>query len=80
MAEADESDGSFLLLHPQVGIVTNVEEDHMDFYEDREELEAAFAAFGRQAGLLVACGDDPGARRAVSGPRSRRDLWRVRGQ
>ena len=68
VAEADESDGSFLLLHPQVGIVTNVEEDHMDFYEDREELEAAFAAFGRQAGLLVACGDDPGARRAVSGP------------
>jgi UDP-N-acetylmuramate--alanine ligase len=67
VAEADESDGSFLLLHPDVAVVTNVEEDHMDFYADRAEVEGAFAAFCRQARVLVACGDDPGVRRVVQG-------------
>src|SRR5918996_4946831 len=67
VAEADESDGSFLLLHPEVAVVTNVEEDHMDFYADRAEVEGAFAAFCRQARVLVACGDDPGVRRVAEG-------------
>jgi UDP-N-acetylmuramate--alanine ligase len=67
VAEADESDGSFLLLHPEVAVVTNVEEDHMDFYADRSEVEAAFASFARQARVGVACGDDPGVRRVVEG-------------
>ena len=67
LAEADESDGSFLLLRPDVAVVTNVEEDHMDFYPDRAAVEAAFAAFCRRAGVVVACGDDAGARRVVAG-------------
>jgi UDP-N-acetylmuramate--alanine ligase len=63
VAEADESDGSFLLLEPEVGIVTNVEPDHLDFYAGgREEIEAAFAAFAVRCRSLVACGDDPGVR------------------
>jgi UDP-N-acetylmuramate--alanine ligase len=67
VAEADESDGSFLLMHPEVGVVTNVEVDHVDFYRDgREEIEAAFATFVRQCRAVVACGDDEGARRAVA--------------
>lgn len=65
LAEADESDGSFLLLEPEVAVVTNVEEDHLDFYADGGEIEAAFAAFCRRAGLVVACADDPGAVRVV---------------
>jgi len=65
LAEADESDGSFLLLQPEVAVVTNVEEDHLDFFADREEIEAAFTAFCRRAGLVVACADDPGTVRVV---------------
>ncbi|MGH2653217.1 MAG: UDP-N-acetylmuramate--L-alanine ligase [Actinomycetota bacterium] len=65
LAEADESDGSFLLLQPEVAVVTNVEEDHLDFYADREEIEAAFTTFCRRAGLVVACADDPGTVRVV---------------
>jgi UDP-N-acetylmuramate--alanine ligase len=65
LAEADESDGSFLLLQPEVAVVTNVEEDHLDFYADREEIEAAFTAFCRRAGLVVACADDPGTVRVI---------------
>jgi UDP-N-acetylmuramate--alanine ligase len=65
LAEADESDGSFLLLQPEVAVVTNVEEDHLDFYADGEEIEAAFTAFCRRAGVVVACADDPGAVRVV---------------
>ena len=67
VAEADESDGSFLLLRPEVGIVTNVEVDHVDFYRSgREEIEAAFTAFAERCAHVVACVDDPGAVRALS--------------
>jgi UDP-N-acetylmuramate--alanine ligase len=65
LAEADESDGSFLLLEPAIAVVTNVEEDHLDFYGDAEEIEGAFTAFCRRADLVVACADDPGAVRVV---------------
>ena len=66
VAEADESDGSFLLLDPAIGIVTNVEVDHVDFYPGgREEIEAAFSAFARRCELVVVCADDEGAMRAV---------------
>ena len=65
VAEADESDGSFLLLRPEIAVVTNVEEDHLDFYTDRDEVEAAFGAFIARSGTVVACSDDPGARRAL---------------
>jgi UDP-N-acetylmuramate--alanine ligase len=62
VAEADESDGSFLLLSPDVAVITNVEADHLDNYGSLAEIEAAFAAFGSQVGSLVlTCADDPGA-------------------
>ena len=47
VAEADESDGSFLLLSPFGAIVTNVEPDHLDHYGSREAVDAAFAEFVR---------------------------------
>jgi UDP-N-acetylmuramate--alanine ligase len=65
VGEADESDGSFLLLSPDVGMVTNVEPDHLDFFADAEEVEAAFVSFCRRAGTVVACIDDPGVRRVL---------------
>ena len=65
VAEADESDGSFLMLSPEVAVVTCVEADHLDNYASLAEIEDAFAAFARRivpGGALIACADDPGAR------------------
>jgi len=62
VAEADESDGSFLLLSPDVAVITNVEADHLDNYAGLADIEAAFTSFGqRVAGLVLTCADDPGA-------------------
>jgi UDP-N-acetylmuramate--alanine ligase len=67
VAEADESDGSFLLMRPEIGVITNVEVDHVDFYRrGRSEIEAAFAAFVARCASVVACGDDDGARRSIA--------------
>ena len=66
LAEADESDRSFLLLAPHGAIVTNVEADHLDNYGDLAAVEEAFDAFVRtvaDGGFLVLCADDPGAAR-----------------
>ena len=68
VAEADESDGSFLAYEPLVAVVTNVEPDHLDHYGTREAFEQAFVDFAgriRPGGALVACADDPGAARLV---------------
>jgi UDP-N-acetylmuramate--alanine ligase len=66
LAEADESDRSFLLLAPHAAIVTNVEADHLDNYGDLSAVEAAFDRFVTTvdpAGFVVLCADDPGAAR-----------------
>ncbi|KAA9394576.1 UDP-N-acetylmuramate--L-alanine ligase [Kocuria coralli] len=65
VAEADESDGSFLKYAPSVGVVTNIEPDHLDHYASSEAFFAAFEHFARTirpGGTLVACQDDPGSR------------------
>ena len=62
VAEADESDGSFLYLEPTIAVVTNVEEDHMDHYSSLQEIEETFAKFMGlvgDEGTVVVCGDDP---------------------
>jgi UDP-N-acetylmuramate--alanine ligase len=64
VAEADESDGSFLMLSPSAAVVTCIEAEHLDNYENLAHIEATFAAFARkirEGGLLVACRDDHGA-------------------
>ncbi|HEY3005032.1 MAG TPA: UDP-N-acetylmuramate--L-alanine ligase [Kribbellaceae bacterium] len=74
VAEADESDRSFLVYTPRVAIVTSVEPDHLDNYGDEASYVAAFEAFtGRVEpdGFLVVCADDPGARRLASYARER---------
>ncbi|MFN2557746.1 MAG: UDP-N-acetylmuramate--L-alanine ligase [Nitriliruptorales bacterium] len=66
VAEADESDRSFLVYRPDVAVVTNVELDHPDAFADLEETEAAFRAFleRRSAGApALLCADDRGAQR-----------------
>jgi UDP-N-acetylmuramate--alanine ligase len=66
VAEADESDRSFLVYQPHVGIVTNIDADHLNTYGDMAGLEDAFVQFCRGVepdGFVVTCADDPGARR-----------------
>ena len=62
VAEADESDGSFMLLSPTIAVVTNIDEDHLDFYSDIEEIKDTFVEFINKVpfyGLAVLCLDDP---------------------
>lgn len=62
--EADEYDRTFLALHPEVAIVTNVDHDHVDVYPTPGDYEGAFHMFASQVrGTLVTCADDPGAAR-----------------
>ncbi len=73
VAEADESDGSFLAYAPDVAVVTNVEPDHLDHYGTRAAFEAAFVAFAGRivpGGHLVACADDDGARSLADAARA----------
>ncbi|MGW0432618.1 UDP-N-acetylmuramate--L-alanine ligase [Micromonospora sp. NPDC003197] len=66
VAEADESDRSFLRYRPFVSIITNIDRDHLNTYGDFAGLEAAFADFARLTdpdGFVVTCADDPGCRR-----------------
>lgn len=66
VAEADESDGSFLAYQPHVAVVTNVQPDHLDFFGDFATVEAAyleFAATIESGGLLITCADDVGSTR-----------------
>ncbi|APZ44508.1 UDP-N-acetylmuramate--L-alanine ligase [Acidihalobacter ferrooxydans] len=70
VAEADESDASFLYLQPMVAIVTNIDADHLDTYGgDYAELERVFVEFLHHLpfyGLSVLCVDDPGVRRVLA--------------
>ncbi len=63
VAEADESDGSFLKLQPSLSIITNIENDHLSNYGNKySNLKNAFVEFVKKIpfdGFLVACGDDP---------------------
>lgn len=65
IAEADESDGSFNRLSPEIAIITNIDSDHLDHYKTFENLKKAFWAFASKVpfyGSVIACGDDPTVR------------------
>ena len=69
VAEADESDGSFLAYKPSGAIITNVELDHVDHFADEEAVFAVFEQFVdsiKPGGFLVACGDDSGVKNLLS--------------
>ena len=70
IAEADESDGSFLKLSPEIAIITNINNDHLDHHVSMEKLEHAFLEFARSVpfyGVAIACGDDPRVRATFAG-------------
>lgn len=61
IAEADESDGSFLKLSPELAIITNIDNDHLDHYGNFEHLRRGFLDFAYKVpfyGAAVVCGDD----------------------
>lgn len=65
VAEADESDGSFVQLTPVYAIITNVDAEHLDFYGGMEHIFEGFVRFARQVpfhGAVICCSDDPNVR------------------
>ena len=69
VAEADESDGSFLAYQPFGAVITNIELDHVDNFHSLAEMDELFAQFIdsiQSGGFLVACIDDSGVNRALS--------------
>jgi UDP-N-acetylmuramate--alanine ligase len=61
VAEADESDGSFHRLSPEIAIVTNIDDDHLDHFGSMKHLETAFFEFAMRIpfyGVAIVCGDD----------------------
>ncbi|HST46991.1 UDP-N-acetylmuramate--L-alanine ligase [Jatrophihabitans sp.] len=74
LVEADESDGSFLLLWPEIAVLTNVEADHLESHGDLEGVFRAFEQFVdriAEGGRLFYCADDAGARRIAGYARGR---------
>src|SRR3954470_882021 len=68
VAEADESDGSFLHLPATLGVVTNIDNDHLDHYGSLAAVKDAFVQFiGKLPfyGMAAVCGEDPGVRRIL---------------
>jgi len=70
VAEADESDGSLLWLAPEIGVVTNIEADHLDYYRDEAEIRETFLAFlgnlPAETGTAILGTDDAGVRSIAS--------------
>jgi len=68
VAEADESDGSFLTLTPTIAVVTTVDAEHLDHYADLDAIMSAFIAFVNKVpfyGAAVVCLDDPNIQRMI---------------
>ena len=68
VAEADESDRSFLNLSPILAVVTNIDREHMDCYRNMRDVKRAFLDFTNRLpfyGMVVACSDDPILRRLL---------------
>lgn len=69
VAEADESDGSFLKLQPYLAVVTNIEDDHLDHYGTEENIYQAFKQFVgniKEGGKAILCFDNPKVRRLAA--------------
>ncbi len=83
MAEADESDGTFLSLSPTVAVITNIDREHMNFYGTMETLKAAFRDFANKVpfyGLAVICLDDPHIQAIIPELTKRHTTYGLRGQ
>jgi UDP-N-acetylmuramate--alanine ligase len=74
VAEADESDRSFLKLSPILSVVTNIDREHMDCYRDMQDVEKTFLQFMDAVpfyGMVVACNDNDDLRRLLAGVKRR---------
>jgi len=74
VAEADESDGSFLALEPNCAVITNIDREHLDYYKDLKHIIATYAQFTkkiRKGGVLFCWGQDKNIRKAISGYRGK---------
>ncbi len=81
VAEADESDGSFLRLAPAVTIITNIDREHLDHYKDLDEIRQAFVYFANRVpfyGVSVLCADDANVRGILSQVTKRTTLYGTR--
>ncbi len=65
VAEADESDGSLVKHRPKYGVITNIELDHPDHYNDLQELVTIFDQFNNQSEVTIACWDCPNVKRYI---------------
>jgi UDP-N-acetylmuramate--alanine ligase len=68
VAEADESDRSFLKLHPILSVVTNIDREHMDCYHDMRDVRRTFLEFMERVpfyGMVIGCNDDAALRRLL---------------
>ncbi|MBN1913430.1 MAG: UDP-N-acetylmuramate--L-alanine ligase [Candidatus Omnitrophica bacterium] len=70
VAEADESDGTFLYFRPDYSVITNIDYEHMDYYKESGRQNDAFNEFinrTKEGGCVFACGDDPRLRNILLG-------------
>jgi UDP-N-acetylmuramate--alanine ligase len=70
VVEADEYDRSFLRLRPDIIVITNIDPDHLDIYDDMNDIIENFRMFIRrkkESSKIIACGDDPDVIKAISG-------------
>ena len=69
VVEACEFSGSFLEMYPDIGIILNIDDDHLDYFGDMEHVYACFHSFARKipkSGMLIGCGDDPLVKRLLT--------------
>lgn len=75
VVEADESDRSFLMLTPTIAVVTNIDREHMDYYDDMNDVRKCFADFVNKVpfyGAAILCLDDPNVQAVIPSVKRRR--------
>jgi len=78
VAEADESDGSFLCYRPKYSVITNIDREHLDYYKDFANEVKAFKEFTERTeedGVLFLCADDPNLRDILKSYKNRHVLF-----
>jgi UDP-N-acetylmuramate--alanine ligase len=83
VAEADESDGSFLRLAPAVSVVTNIDREHLDHYKDLDDIRQAFTYFANRVpfyGVAILCVDDENVRSVLPRVTKRHILYGTRAE
>jgi UDP-N-acetylmuramate--alanine ligase len=83
VVEADESDRSFLMLTPTIAIVTNIDREHMDYYDDMDDVRDCFVKFVNKVpfyGTAVLCLDDPHVQAVIPHVKRRRITYGLSAQ